>query len=57
MEINGRPLWEYYDGFVHQIHVEKPQIKTTGDMKMEVFENGRNQGSRIQGCHSHERER
>jgi hypothetical protein len=33
-EINGRPLWEYYSGFVHPTKAEKDPVQTTGGMKM-----------------------
>jgi hypothetical protein len=41
-EIAGRPLWEYYAGFDHQVIAEKEEVQTTGGMKMIVSlaENG-----------------
>ena len=38
-EIDGRPLWEYYNGFAHKKEVQKAVVKTTGGMKMLVSEN------------------
>ena len=38
-EIDGRPLWEYYNGFAHQTKVQKQPVQTTGGMKMVVSEN------------------
>ena len=37
-EINGRPLWEYYSGFVHPTKAEKDPVQTTGGMKMVASE-------------------
>jgi hypothetical protein len=38
-EIDGRPLWEYYDGFEHQTIVKKPSLQTTGGMMMVMSRN------------------
>jgi hypothetical protein len=38
-EIDGRPLWEYYDGFEHQNIVEKPTVQATGGMMMVMSRN------------------
>jgi hypothetical protein len=38
-EIDGHPLWEYYDGFEHPTIVEKPFIQATGGMMMVMSRN------------------
>jgi hypothetical protein len=38
-EIDGRPLWEYYNGFEHKIFVQHDPVQTTGGMKMKVYWN------------------
>ena len=35
-ELNGRPLWRYFDGFSHPILPEKPQPNCTGGSSIEV---------------------
>jgi hypothetical protein len=38
-EINGRPLWEYYNGFEHKTFVQRDPVQSTGGMKMKVYWN------------------
>jgi hypothetical protein len=38
-EIDGRPLWEYYNGFEHQTIVKKPSIQATGGMMIVMSRN------------------
>ena len=35
-ELNGRPLWEYHDGFSHPVLPEKPLTTSTGGSVIEV---------------------
>ena len=35
-ELNGRPLWSYFDGFSHPVKPEKMQVTCTGGSAIEV---------------------
>ncbi|MGL5917738.1 MAG: hypothetical protein ACRCYM_00635, partial [Cetobacterium sp.] len=37
-EIEGRPLWHYFNGYEHRKQAVKPRFNTTGGMKMVVYE-------------------
>ena len=49
-ELDGRPLWNYFDGFSHRVVPEKPQVTCTGGSAIEVSRVPGTASSRYSWC-------